>query len=264
MQIFNNLPNSIKLVLSLIFVTIAAILGLNVNSLVHPDSSKLVSVEFVVQTQEGKPIEGVEIQFISKGAPEPRLTNTDGYARIEVPNRSDIDVVLRKEGFKPIKRAINLQIDPDRTRTYVLESLSSKTSSHLSKPLPSISNSQHSNIACQQTLEYQQLDFKIKKCEKLNSTLTVSFVIKNLGRERDLSLFSSPIRIFDEAGNVNHATTVFIGDQEWNSVSNTTLPFNTSVKAGIQFEEVTIESSKIALLEIQTSTFKIKFRDLPV
>lgn len=54
-----------------------------------------------------------------------------------------------------------------------------------------------------------------------------------------------------------------LGDNSWDNNSSTTLPSNTSIKAGIKFEEVIVEGGKISLLEIQTSMFKIEFRDIP-
>ena len=205
MQIFTNLPNSIKFLLSLIFVSAATALGLNVNNLLQQNSSDLVPVDLVVQTEDGKPVEGVQIQFISKGAPTPKFTNSDGYASIRIPSRSDIDIVLRKEGFKPVKKTINLETDPDRTRTIEIEQLNLKPSSRSlpqSKETPiGILNSNQSDLKCQQTLEYEQFIFEIKKCTKSNSNFIVSLLIKNLGRKRKFFINTNGTRIFDDAGN---------------------------------------------------------------
>lgn len=267
MQFFTNLPNSIKFILSLIFVSAATALGLNSNKLFEQNSSDLVPVDLLVHTKDKKPVEEVQIQFISKGSPSIKYTNSDGYASIKIPSRSDIDIVLRKEGFKPVKKTINLETDPDRTRTIEIEQLNLKPSSGSlpqSKETPlGILNSTQSNLKCQQNLEYEELIFEIKKCKKSNSNFIVSFVIKNLGRERKFFLKTNGTRIFDDPGNENHAKAVFLGDNSWDNISGTTLPSNTSIKAGIKFEEVIVEGGKISLLEIQTSMFKIEFRDIP-
>jgi hypothetical protein len=267
-QILSNLPSPIKFfLLSLILVIAATILKLDVNSLFQPNSSDLVPVELIIRTKDGKPIEGVEIQFISKGAPASKLTNTDGYVSLKIPSRSDIDIVLRKEGFKPIKKTINLTTDPDRTKTIEIEPLNLQpvpsSSPHSEKSSLSILNSKQSNLKCQQTLENEQFIFELKTCKKSNSNLIINFIIKNIGRKRDFFLKSNGTRIFDEAGNENHARTVFLGAQYWDNYSRTTLPSNTSIKAGIKFEEVIIEGGKISLLEIETSMFKIEFRNIP-
>jgi len=86
------------------------------------EESKTVEVKFNIYSKDtNDPLERAEVQFIFDGAPAPRFTNSDGYVRIEIPNRNDVDVVIKKEGFYDLNRTINLKADPNRTITYLLE-----------------------------------------------------------------------------------------------------------------------------------------------
>lgn len=69
-----------------------------------------------------KVLEKVEVRFVSKGSPENRMTDTQGFTQIEIPSTEDIEITLSKKGFKTAKYTINLNTDPKKTRTYRLES----------------------------------------------------------------------------------------------------------------------------------------------
>lgn len=119
---FNNLPNWVKWVAG-ILLGLAVVIGIvNIDSFVpSQESDALINVKFIVLTEEKNPVEGVKVQFIFDDAPEPRLTNTDGYVDIKVPKRNDIRVILKKDGYKDIDREINLKADPQETVTYYME-----------------------------------------------------------------------------------------------------------------------------------------------
>jgi hypothetical protein len=85
------------------------------------DSVKIAIIIESINT--AKVLENVEVRFVSKGSPETRMTNTDGFTQIEIPSREDIEITLSKKGFKSAKYTINLNNDPQKTRTYRLESL---------------------------------------------------------------------------------------------------------------------------------------------
>jgi hypothetical protein len=80
----------------------------------------LVNVDIIVESAT-RPVENVEVRFVSKGSPEVRKTNTDGFTQIEIPARDDIEITLSKEGFKTARHTLNLNNDPKRTRTYYLK-----------------------------------------------------------------------------------------------------------------------------------------------
>lgn len=69
----------------------------------------------------GNPISLARVQFIFDGAPEPRFTDDSGYVSISIPKREEIKVLIHKEGFKTIRREINLSADKDTTVEYVMD-----------------------------------------------------------------------------------------------------------------------------------------------
>lgn len=84
-------------------------------------STELVNVDIIVESDAASPLENVEVRFVSKGSPEVRRTNTDGFTQIEIPARADIEITLSKEGFATARHTLNLNNDPNRTRTYYLK-----------------------------------------------------------------------------------------------------------------------------------------------
>ncbi|NES17988.1 MAG: hypothetical protein F6K41_03455 [Symploca sp. SIO3E6] len=123
-----NLPQSAKVFLTLFLLCLSIIGVVNLGQLPFkpPEKPSLTTeyyeVRFIILSKiDNDPINKAEVQFIFDGAPEPRFTNDDGYVGINIPKRNDIDVVIKKKGFKDLSRRINLKADPDRTITYYLE-----------------------------------------------------------------------------------------------------------------------------------------------
>lgn len=79
-------------------------------------ATELVKVDIIVESDVNQPLENVEVRFVSKGSPEVRKTNTDGFTQIEIPVRDDIEITLSKEGFQTSRHTMNLNNDPNRTR----------------------------------------------------------------------------------------------------------------------------------------------------
>lgn len=81
----------------------------------------LVNVDIIVESTTSKPLENVEVRFVSKGSPEVRRTNTDGFTQIAIPSRDDIEITISKDKFETARHTLNLNNDPNRTRTYYLK-----------------------------------------------------------------------------------------------------------------------------------------------
>jgi hypothetical protein len=73
-------------------------------------------VELITQTDTGEALDGVEIQFISQGAPEVQYTDSNGYAKVQIPSKGDVVVNLSKKGYPSQNFMINLENDQTRTR----------------------------------------------------------------------------------------------------------------------------------------------------
>lgn len=83
--------------------------------------NSLVNVEIIVVSDTNEPLENVEVRFVSKGSPEVRRTNTDGFAQIQIPSRDDIEITLSKDEFRTARHNLNLNNDSGRTRTYYMQ-----------------------------------------------------------------------------------------------------------------------------------------------
>lgn len=131
MENFDKWPNWIKIALGIIAsaLTFAGLRAIGVKDLPNLSSQQtqdsnatnLLNVDLIVQTEQGEPIEGVEVTFTSKGAPEVKPTNTSGFVQLQIPNRDDIEIRLSRTGFKPATYTINLKNDPQRTRKFQLK-----------------------------------------------------------------------------------------------------------------------------------------------
>jgi hypothetical protein len=97
--------------------------------------ASFIEVELIVQAEDLKPLENVEVRFITKGAPEVRSTDSNGYQRLQIPRRKDVELIFSKKGFETLRSIINLGNDSDRTRTYRLKKLDPSSSSALGEPL---------------------------------------------------------------------------------------------------------------------------------
>ena len=123
---FNSLPNWGKIVAG---VLIGLLISFGILNITVPTQESLVKVKFIVQTKEKTAIEGVEVKFIFDGSPAPRMTNTDGYVEIDIPERNDIRIILRKDGYNTIDRIINLKADKQKTITYEMKKIPSSDQS---------------------------------------------------------------------------------------------------------------------------------------
>lgn len=101
--------------------------------------AELLDVKFNVYTKDNNPIESVEVQFISNGAPSPRYTDSNGYVTIEIPKRKDVEIVLRKNKFQTKRQILDLQTDLNRTFTVYLDRLTETEVND--KPRPTVSTS---------------------------------------------------------------------------------------------------------------------------
>jgi len=128
----NSLPRSVKIFLFFVilgllfsgFLSQDLIQSLSSNSQLSPSPSptiEYIKVDFIIISKDNQPLEQVQVQFIFDGAPAPRFTNTDGYVRIEIPKRDNVNVLLVKEGFEDINREINLTADPNDTIQFIMK-----------------------------------------------------------------------------------------------------------------------------------------------
>ncbi|MDC0834037.1 COR domain-containing protein [Geitlerinema sp. CS-897] len=138
MESFNNLPPSAKwgavAVLALVaagVITVPSWLNPSDNAetpftetadTAQPETAPDIDLEIYVYTaEENEPLPGVDVRFLAPGGAIGDRTNSDGFVKLTVPQSEDIEIELRKDGFKPIDKQVNLVIDPERRRPYYME-----------------------------------------------------------------------------------------------------------------------------------------------
>ena len=84
-------------------------------------AKELIEIDIIIESDTRKVLEDAEIRFVSKGSPEIRKTNTDGYARIAIPVRNDVDINISKKGFETSRHTLNLSNDPNRSKIFYLK-----------------------------------------------------------------------------------------------------------------------------------------------
>ncbi|AFY44367.1 hypothetical protein [Nostoc sp. PCC 7107] len=67
-------------------------------------------VELITQTEIGEPLADVKLQVIAKGSPENDYTDSNGYARVNIPTKGKVRVNLNKTGYPPQNFNINLAV----------------------------------------------------------------------------------------------------------------------------------------------------------
>jgi hypothetical protein len=80
-------------------------------------AAKQRDVELITLAETGEPLEGVKVQVISRGAPEIKETDNNGYAKVRIASRGDVHIILLKPGYPTQNFDINLENDQNTVRT---------------------------------------------------------------------------------------------------------------------------------------------------
>lgn len=88
--------------------------GLGWKSEICPVHDKDVS--FVVQSEDGRSLDGVKVQVFATGAPEVHYTDSNGYAIVKITNKGTVRVALEKQQYPVQNLTINLENDQNTVR----------------------------------------------------------------------------------------------------------------------------------------------------
>lgn len=126
---FNSLPNSVKIILGFFIAGLIVSGFINTENLPNFDTqeSKLTEVRLEIETEDSRPIQNAKIRVNSQGAPSNIYSDSNGYARIEIPDRKDVEITIIKEGYTNRNEIINLTVDPNRNRKIKLEASESSS-----------------------------------------------------------------------------------------------------------------------------------------
>lgn len=183
--------------ISIVIAIITAITGLGValfnnwDKLVsasgNPKNSELSlnvqKVKFILLDSSGNPITLARVQFIFDGAPEPRYTDDSGYVSISIPKREEVRVLIHKEGFKPIRREMNLNADTETTAEYIMYSELAAQPNNLGDDRRENSSSQESD------------DERTKEEQESSGTSEANNILGNVNSSQ--SSIMDPLDFFD-------------------------------------------------------------------
>lgn len=230
-------------------------------------------VELNVQTQTGESLAGVKMQFIAaKGAPEIQYTDSNGYAKVQIPSQGDVRVTLSKEGYPTQDFTINLTSDQSTTRTIRLNQIGQPKVSSPPQP-PLTTTASPTTISRSQVLQTQQKAgflFALQGCQRQDELVVCSFLVTNKEDDRLLKLMNSN-RIIDEYSNqfIDIYRSLGSNKSDYNYVSEI-LVRDVPLKGSVTFKKVSSQLNRLLLLELSTydensdKEMRIQFRNVSI
>ncbi|GET41640.1 hypothetical protein [Microseira wollei] len=80
----------------------------------------LIEVQILVADETGQPINNAEILFFKSENTPVQSTDSQGYVKIEIPQHSASDVIVRKQGFLAIKETLKSSDKENMGKIYIL------------------------------------------------------------------------------------------------------------------------------------------------
>ena len=122
-NLIQSLPNPVKIFIGfgLVGLLVTGVLQADLlNTGSEPSETEYVEVQILVEDESGEFLSDVEVQVISQGSPFTTYTTDSGYARVDIPTRGDVDIVLKKDGYETRREIIDFDIDPSRNKRFRL------------------------------------------------------------------------------------------------------------------------------------------------
>lgn len=261
MNFINNLPKSVKIAIPFILLGLltAGILTFeDINTISNPEISgeeqQDINIGFVIRDGNNNPLENVSISFQGKEFVTERVTNSDGYVKLSLPDQEDVEIVMIKEGYGTKRVNFNTNIDRGKTITYYLNRLKDDPVENQVSIDKIVQNN------CMETTTIDYFKFSLQKCEQSGSTLILYLDIKNLGRRRNITLYTNQSRIIN-SGNSFSAVATYIGQPSWRKYSQEKIPNNTSIKAAFKFDDIIIDRNETLFIELNTSISRLEFKN---
>jgi hypothetical protein len=225
-------------------------------------------IDLITQTETGEPLAGVRMQFIAKGAPEVQFTDSNGYARVQLPSKGDVRVSLSKEGYPVHDFTLNVQNTQDTVRVIRLNPSGkpdiqqvSSTFDVIASPVPSpvafLASPVPSLSASPILKQVKDADFlfSIEGCYRKKKDVTCELTIKNQGDDRRIfSLNANPYSNVESSIFANKdryvANAVSLGNKASKSMVSLAMPSNIDVGATLSFSNIADAVAIIEVLEV--------------
>jgi hypothetical protein len=227
-------------------------------------------VQLITQSETGEPLPGVKILFIAKGAPEVQYTDSNGYAKVQLPIETDVRVNLNKPGYPTQDFIINIKNKQDTVRTIRLSQSgqpSVEASPPPSPPPPPPSNPSTpptpglppspQRLPKKQLIPTKKLIFELQQCKRASEAVKCEVNITSQEKNRRLRLYTEHIvgsssRVVDTQGNQYIANYFEFGGVENKSTIELNLVQGIPLKTYIVFDKIPPHINQFALLELST------------
>jgi hypothetical protein len=192
-------------------------------------------VELVTKNEAGELLSGVEITAIgSGGPPEKTQTESNGYAKITIANKGNVNVTLRKSGYPVQEFTINLQNEQYLVRIIrfnpsgkpeVIASATLPSPPPSPSPTPSPSPSPSPPLSSSPSpSDIVKMDgnvtWEFKKCVRKQATASCSFVLTTTGERINYNLDLGNTKMTDRRGHEYFVDKATFADINSN-ISNT-------------------------------------------
>ncbi|NJR62410.1 MAG: hypothetical protein HC769_28560 [Cyanobacteria bacterium CRU_2_1] len=207
-------------------------------------------IDLITQSETGESLAGVKIQFIAQGAPEVQFTDSNGYAKVQIPSKGDVRVNLSKSGYPVQDFIINLENTQSTVRVIrfsqsgqpnVQQVVATPTPTDTPTPTPTSTPPVPEIVPVQQSVENNGLKFDLQNCQRNSSAVTCNLLVTNTGDEdRKLELHGSysnaPSRVVDFSGNEYKAVAAQAGQDQNAYTASVNLIRDVPIRASVKFE----------------------------
>lgn len=183
-----------------------------------------------------------------------------------------------QSSINTLKSSATTSPTPSETFTQTPSQTTERPQSTFEKSSPSISPA--TTPTTQQTVEIEGLIFKLQSCNKLNQRLKCNFLIRNIEKDREITLYSYLFenpggvdpeiksyrgKFIDLGGNIYDSESVEISGSKSNTYIRLKLIQNVDIKASLNFKEIPSQVNQIKVIEIPIgldSIMSVQFRDI--
>jgi hypothetical protein len=238
-------------------------------------------IDLITQSETGESLAGVKIQFIAKGAPEVQFTDSNGYAKVQIPSEGDVRINLSKTGYPVQDFIINLENAQSTVRVIRFSSSGQPevqevetTPTPIATPTltltPTTTPTPTANLPNQANV--QDFLFVLEGCYRSGQNIDCQLVINNQGEDRrKLELFgnngtSNTQCVIFADGNRYVAGATELADQSGINVA-LSMPSGINIVAKVSFPGIPEEINKLEAVEFWIRVndfFPLKFSDVSV
>lgn len=114
------------------------------------------------------------------------------------------------------------------------------------------------------SVEKERIVFTLQKCQRRSGTVTCFLTLLNNGQDRNVTLRKGSTRVIDAFGNEIYTNQFRLGSSSASMFTNRVVVRGVPMSASVDFEGVSFELRRLALVEFDFSNFTVQFKDVPI